>query len=275
MAVEDIKLRKERVSLRTWLLTILVCSVGVLLLYLAGDERSWESYKALQSVIRSLGSLLFVTATINLLWQLWAKRAFLDEVLAKVGIAKEIEFAGILKITDSFHDAVDWKSLFRTVSKLDIFFAYGRTWRNTHVRELQELAAREGARIRVVLPDPDDEQTIVELARRFAYQPQQLRDLIKEAEEYFRNLHTFRGPKGAQIEIRFLPAAPVFSFYRFDHIAIIALYSHRRGRGPAVPTFVCEDGGTLYDYIRKEFDAMVTMGGLARLITDREEKSNE
>lgn len=64
---------------------------------------------------------------------------------------------------------IDWTSLFNKVNKLDIFFAYGQIWRKTYLQELREVAARKNARIRLVLPDPEDEQTISELARRFCY----------------------------------------------------------------------------------------------------------
>jgi hypothetical protein len=223
-------------------------------------------YEVWQTVIQNVGALLLVVVAISILWELWGKRAFLDEVLAKAQVSKEITFAGIIKITDSFHQDIDWQSYFRNVNKLDIFFAYGRTWRNSHIQELREVAAREDTRIRVVLPDPSDEHTVHELSRRFGSEPEQLKLQIREAEEYFKNLRPTAGARGAQIDIWFLPAAPIFTFYRFDQIAILALYSHRRERAP-IPTFICEMGGTLYGYIRKEFDAMISQDGLARLIT--------
>jgi hypothetical protein len=205
---------------------------------------------------------------VTLLWELFGKRAFVDEVLAKAQISRAITFAGIIKITDSFHYDIDWKALFQSVNKLDIFFAYGRTWRHTHIQELQELAKREGARVRVVLPDPEDEHTVFELARRFGYSSEELRKLIEEATEDFRCLRSWGiEGKGARIEIWYLPATPQFSFYRFDRIAILALYPHRRERAP-VPTIVCEMGGTLYDFICKEFEAMIRPDGLARLVME-------
>lgn len=68
--------------------------------------------------------------------------------------------------------------------------------------------------------------------------------------------------EGGSVELWFLPKCPVFSFYRFDHIGILAMYKHQKGRGN-VPTFVFEQGGTLYDFMRQEFDAMIKDDGLA------------
>ena len=267
MGLDDIKLLRERVTLRTLLIALVVAALGVGLLFVAGHRDWWKNNEVWQTVIQNVGALLLVTVAISLLWELRGKRAFVDEVLAKAQISKEITFAGIVKITDSFHHDIDWKSYFQTVNKLDIFFAYGRTWRNTHIEELREAASRQGARIRVVLPDPEDQQTILELARRFYYQPEELKTLIQDAENQFRSLQSTAGAKGAQIDIWFLPATPQFTFYRFDRTAILALYSHRKERAP-IPTFVCEMGGTLYDYVRKEFEAMICSDGLARRVTD-------
>lgn len=270
MALNDIKSIKERVNLRTLLIALGIAITGIGFLWISANDNWWKSCKVWQTVLQNIGALLVVTVVISLLWELYGKRAFLDEVLAKAQISKELTFAGITKITDTFHrQDIDWKKYFHTVNKLDIFFAYGRTWRNVHAEEFRKIAAREEVRIRIVLPDPEDKQVMAELARRFKYTDNEIKTIIREAEAYFRNLINSAGANGAQIDIWFLPAAPLFSFYRFDHVGILALYTHRRDRA-AVPTFVCEMGGTLYDYIYKEFKAMIKENGLARCVTKEE-----
>ena len=269
MALNNIKLIKENVNLRYFLAALIIFFFGIGLLYVSAREDWWKNYRVWQTVLQHTGALFIVTVAIGFLWELVGKRSFLDEVLSKAQMSKEITFAGITQITDSFHHNIDWKTYFHTVNKLDIFFAYGRTWRNTYTEELQKVADREGARIQIVLPDPEDKQVIVELARRFNYTDDEMKGLIREAETYFRDLSNSAGANGAQIDIWFLPAAPYFSFYRFDRVGILALYTHRRERSP-VPTFVCEMGGTLYDYIRKEFKAMISEGGLAKCVTKEE-----
>jgi hypothetical protein len=96
-----------------------------------------------------------------------------------------------------------------------------------------------------------------------------LEDLLPLCEKenlvlYFKKLCPSDTSQEEKIKIWFLPAAPVFSFYCFDTIAILALLSHRRGL-VEVPAFVCEKGGTLYDYIHQEFDFMIE---LARLVKE-------
>lgn len=260
MALNNVALLKERVNLRTILTAVVIAFLGISLLYISGRKDWWAGHETWRIVLQNLGSLFFVTVAITFIWELWGKRAFSDEILAKVQISRDITSAGIIKIAKSFHHDIDWKNYFHTVKELDIFFAYARTWRNTYISELREVAAREGTKIRVLLPDPEDEQTVHELARRFNYTDEEVKNRIREAETYFESLYPSDNNQVVKIEILFLPAAPVFSFYRFDTIAVLTLLSHRRDL-VEVPAFVCEKGGTLYDYIRKEFNFMI---GIAR-----------
>ena len=256
MRLEEPKLFSERVTLRTCLISLLFVIVGIGLLYFYTREGIWAKHKNMQIIVQQLGSLLVVTAVLTLAWELVGKRAFLDEVLAKAQLSRDIKFSGILQITDSFHTDINWDHYITQASKIDIFFAYGRTWRNAHSDEFQKAVQKKDARIRVVLPDPNDSQTVAELAKRFGYTEENLVNCIKEAEEYFKELHSRAMKTKAEVHIWFLSAAPAFTFYRFDHTGVLALYTHRKER-TGVPTFVCEQGGTLYDYIRKEFDAMI------------------
>jgi len=258
------KLFSERVTLRLILTALGIVVIGVLLLALSASEWLGNKSRVCQTVIQQLGGLLFVTAAITLIWEVFGKRAFLDEILAKAQVSRDVEFSGLMKVTDSFHTDIDWSRYIEHASKIDIFFAYGSTWRGSHDQELKRAAQRAEVRLRVVLPDPKDEQTVGELARRFGYTTEKLRSLVEEAANYFRSLRAASAGHGSEISVWFLPAAPTFTFYRFDHIGIIAMYTHRQER-VGVPTFVFEQGGTLYDYMRKEFEAMIAgEGGLAR-----------
>ena len=261
---DNIKLLSERVNIRTVVIALVTAVFGVLLLYFSANNSLWVGYEIWQIVIRDLGGFLLVTVALTLFWEIMGKRAFMDEILAKAQISNEIKYAGITKVCDSIRD-IEWKSYLKNVKELDIFFPYGRTWRNTYLQELKEVASRVDARIRVVLPDPDDELTINELSRRFKYTPEKLKELIIEVDSYFRMLLPLN-KKGADINIWYLPAAPTFSTYRIDQKTVLVLYTHRKERVP-VPTFVCEMGGSLDNFIRKEFETMISDGGLARLVT--------
>ncbi|TAK01993.1 hypothetical protein EPO44_08635 [bacterium] len=235
-------------------------------MYFAAKDQWWSGYESWQIVARNIGSLCVVSVAITFLWELFGKRAFRDELLAKAGLSQEIRTAGLTKITDSFLRDLDWEPLFRTVSKLDIFFAYGQTWRNTHWEKLVAAASR-GIRVRVVLPDPEHDATVTELAKRFNYTKDRVVELIKGAEKEFSQLGSKSSGAGTTVDIWYLPAAPLLTFYRFDFKAVIALYTHRTERVP-VPAFVVESPGTLYNFVRQEFDAMIDQkSGMAKCIT--------
>jgi hypothetical protein len=60
----------------------------------------------------------------------------------------------------------------------------------------------------------------------------------------------------AKIEVWYLSRSPVFSYFRFDSTAIVALYHHKSIRA-TVPAFVFQKGGSLYDYFSAEFESMI------------------
>jgi len=264
--VKERSLFAERTTIRTVLTAVAGAMLGLALLYAAAINNLWTDLQPLQGVLRDVGSLLVASVALSLLFELGGRRAFLDELLAKLRLSDEVRVAGLVGLSASFNADVDWDGLFQGAEKVDFFFAYARTWRNSHYERLQALAADREARVRVVLPDPEDELTVAELARRFKYTPDHLRSQIREAEEFFRGLRPDSSKKGATISLWYLRGAPHFSFYRFDRKVILALYSHRRGL-QRVPTFVLEQGGSLYEFVRQEVEAMTdTSTGLARLI---------
>lgn len=257
------KFLAERTTLRTWFIAVIVAVIGTTLLIVSEIGGLWNGLGSVQNVVRDIGSLMIASIAMTLILELGAKRAFLDELLSKVSLSKEIELAGITTFHPSFHGEIDWNDLFKTAHELDIFFVHGRAWRNEHGEQLIG-AARRGVRIRVVLPDPYDDVVLSEIARRTNHSKQAIQERILLAKDEFSHLEN----EGAKITIWFLPMVPLFSFYRFDHKMILTLYSHRREqkleRLP-VPTFVLEDGGSLYKFIQDDFNAMVdSQKGLAK-----------
>ncbi|MDQ2881602.1 MAG: hypothetical protein M3Y48_10330 [Actinomycetota bacterium] len=164
-------------------------------------------------------------------------------------LTRGFEAAGLLRIGATYLGELEWKQLFAEVTELDIVVAYGQTWRNLHARELAQVAARPDRRVRVVLADPYDELTVAVLADRFDITRDELRARITATRSAYQAL---RRPDGAQIEVYYRAGDRVFSFYRFDDIAVVGLYSHCRARGAAVPVFVCARPGELYEFIQDE-----------------------
>jgi hypothetical protein len=175
-------------------------------------------------------------------------------------LTRDFEAAGLLRIGATYLGELEWKQLFAEVTELDIVVAYGQTWRNMHARELAQVAARPDSRIRVFLADPDDELTVAVLADRFNSTPDELRSRITATRGAYETLR--RPNNGAEIEVYYRPGDRVFSFYRFDDIAVVGLYSHSRARGAAVPVFVCAQPGELYEFIQDELAVIINQSRL-------------
>jgi len=251
-------LLQETTNLRAWLIALVVAIIGVALLGWTAHPNFWIGHESWQELVRAIGSLLIVAVAVSLLWEVVLRRSFLNEVMNRVKTAEEVEAAGLLGFTDEFYREPDWVPLFKVVKELDIFFAYGRTWRHTFDQQLKEVAKRNKARIRVVLPDPESTPTMSQLAERFSYTPEKLKSLIEEAKAYFEDLRSVSGNTGAKIEIWLLPDPPLFTFYRFDHTVILTLYSHAHERR-LVPTFIIQRGGKLYEFAINEFEAILKL----------------
>src|SRR2546425_4813791 len=178
----------ERTSLRTTLIAVGVFMLGILLLVLAANLSSLAARPNWQAIIRDLGALFVASITVATLWDLFSKRAFLSELLAVTQLAEDITAAGIAKITSDFYRGIDWPTLFASTNDLDVFFTYGATWRGSNRVDLQRLAMRKGARIRVLLPDPDSPEVVAELAHRFRQTPEEVKRRIQGAKQDFEQI---------------------------------------------------------------------------------------
>jgi hypothetical protein len=250
----------ERTTLRTIIISIVLVVVGAGSLLMS---TRFGQCNPLIAVFQDLGGLLMVSGAVSALWELAAKRSFLDEIRAKAQMTEELRDAGIIAYESDFR-LLDWHELLDKASCLDIFFTYSRTWRNQYNRELLEMARRRTTRMRVILPDPEDEMTVKSLAHRFGMSETELVERINEAKAYFSG---FGRMHPAEVEVWFYPRPPLFSFYLIDDRAVLALYHHREER-LYVPAFVARGGGELYSYLRDEFEAMIDENkGLARKAT--------
>jgi hypothetical protein len=271
------ELSRARASLVTLGAALIVLVVGLGLRIMA-NEWAWmrDNHTSIAALARELSSLFIVTVAVTLVWELAAKRAFVDELIAKARheltgiiaetrVAEEVRAAGLKVFTKDFWNGIDWLSLFKDANTVDLFFAYARSWVGAYTPQLQELARRKDVRIRVVLPNPQNPATISELARRFNKKPDEVRtdieDTITDLFNIFVEPFRDRADKiPANFSLYFCSKAPVFTFYRFDKLAVMALYKHLFGKG-GIPVFVVEKGGSLYDFIVQEMHGFVDPNG--------------
>jgi len=239
-------------------LAVIIVAVGTLLLYISSMETTWRVHPVIQRVVEHAGALIFVTGLLHLLWELYGKRVFLDEVLAKAGVAQAARSVGIREAYDDFQRLSDWPQLFSGVKELDILVSYARTWRNIHLQELRTLVTTPGTRVRLILPDPDDEAAVGALAERYATLPDEVRKRIAEAANEFANLGNLD-----VTQVWYMRGAPMYSWYRFDDQAVMSFYNHQVDRSP-VPAFVVEQGGILFTFARSDFEKLLASDRVRR-----------
>ena len=244
---------RERTNLRVVLMALFVAISGVGLIYYAELRHDRPT---LHTVLRDLGSILVVTVAVALLWELFARRALLAELLDATRLAEEIQASGIIGVSQHWYKDIPWLPLFKSVHHLDIFFSYSDKWRNAFSEEIRAFAARGNGRVRIVLPDPESSEIVAALSRRFDRDPDQVRGHILEAKEEFERLLSRSAHPEFEWSIWYLPKEPVFSCYRFDDVAILSLYRHRKEGG--VPTLILKRGGAFFEFLYAEYRAFVS-----------------
>lgn len=267
---------RERTNLRTVITALIVLVIGLVLL-MAANEWSWLRNNHAYAIpfVREISALLIVTVVATLIWELYAKRAFVQElinearpafakVIEQTQVAQDLRGAGLKVFTTDFWNNVDWPMLFKDSNTLDMFFAYARSWVGARSQELQELARRPRARIRVVIPNPENPELMAELARRFAKTPEAVRrdilDTINDLMAMFVEPFKHSPLSAPDFSLFLSPSAPVFTFYKFDRMAVLALYKHRIGKG-GIPVFVAERGGKLYEFLSEEMHGFIDQPG--------------
>jgi hypothetical protein len=244
---------KLRVDLAAWKIGTFFFVVGVVLLYLSASNEGPHGPGALDTTIREAGALLFVTGVLGVFWDLLGRRALTTELLTAAELSGDITTAGLKRIATHYLD-VEWDGLLEGANHVDLFFSYARTWRATHATPLRHLVARDGTRLRVVLPDRENAPLMEALAAKFRYQVSELARHIEDAESDFANLAR-QAADGATVELRRTTEFPVYSYYRLDRRCFVVFYSQAPGRVD-VPTLECEQGGTLSGFFRGQFETL-------------------
>lgn len=259
------KLEVQRTNLATILIAVVAALLGLGALYWSNIDTYWTGQETLQGLVRDLGGLFFVTVAITVLWELTAKRAFLDELLTKARISQQVAASGLVNLSYEPY-TIDWESLFQTTRHINLFFAYGKNWRGTHETRLERMASTAGCTIRVVLPDPDDEYLLNDLAERFNKSSSGIRERILDAYNDFSSLKDRHDESGSSVEVWYTKACPVFTIYQFDRVAVLSLYSYQRTKA-GVPHLVATQGGSLYEFVAKEHAALTdASSGMSRRV---------
>lgn len=251
------KQQTEITNLRTYIASGCIFLIGAGLLIAAEKFTYGDGYLWMKSVVSNLGGLLVASVAIAMLWELFSKRSFLDELLEKTGLAEDLRNVGITGISLNPVRGPDFPTLIKSSERLDIFVCYANTWRANFEKDLKTLAAKKNCRIRLIIPNPENQIIMEDLAKRFnATDAAAIKSRIVDAIEEYKSLFASVNNETLNFSIWVHNKTPLTSFYRFDRNAVITLYKHAGGRGET-PTLIAERGGGLYSFIENEVDAMV------------------
>lgn len=238
------------------LVSVVVVMTGGVLLLLSEWLEFFSKHPAWKATVGQAGGAILTTGLLSLLWDLAGKRAMAKEIFAAARIAADIQEAGVERIAFRYLTEVEWSKLFESARELDVFVAYGRSWRNINHENLLKIAKKRGAVIRVVLPDPEDDQHLSVLATRFGHTGMSGLEKVKgDILDTAKSFASMLQIDGAAIKIYYRKGDLLFSCYRFDQRLVLALYSHKRER-TNVPTFVVSNGA-LYDFAFNDLEAIV------------------
>jgi hypothetical protein len=269
--VRNDQLAREIVNLRSVILAISGVVVGVTLLYISGEPELPVSREPLRTLTQQLGGAIFVAAALTILWDLFARRAFLAEVLSLVNLRDDIMRENIVKVSRHINGSkstLDWDDYLRRTRNLDICVPYANTWRRNQIQPLQDLIRTRGAKIRLIIPDEECEDAVRDLARQKREPVEKVKGYIQDIRLGFEALGHNGDPDHACIEIYVLDIVPRFSMYIFDEEAVLAIPSHRGVNDVEFPVFVGKRSGPLsmYATLRDEFQGIL---GFARRVYPR------
>jgi hypothetical protein len=130
-----------------------------------------------------------------------------------------------------------FEDLIASSTEMALYFIHSRRWRENHHAAIKTFLARERSTVQVFLPDLESHELMFSLGRHFEDGPQ-IPALVVDAYRYFARLaREFQKPTELWLFSRY----PTFSFYRFDHQAILALYSNTASKKAAPAMEVTND----------------------------------
>ncbi len=240
--------------------------VGVILVVVGTGLFLWgtalpQEHEFARELLKSIGGNVVFIGLVSFLWEIFSKRAFVEETLALANMTAQLKNAGIEQVTTEYLSELQWSEWLRAPQKVEFFFTYARTWCNVNSVCLGEIVRMRNRTVHVMLPDPGNPQIVSELARRFTSTPQEVENAIKETKAFFEKLGS-RSGEGTVVEIRFAPAPPLFSMYLLGDRAVFSLHSHQSRKG-YVPTYVVKHGGLMFGYLEEEYSFLWNSSAVA------------
>jgi len=250
---------KKLTTLITSLIALVFIFAGLGLIVLTDELDYFTTHGSQKSIVRELGALMFVTASISVFWELFAKRSFLHEVVELVRISENIEESGVSRLCKDFYHTPPWAELFKDTTEFDMVVSYARTWRSMHHSHLVALGKDPKCRIRVVLADPNCPELVAELARRYNKTHEEMLVSMNEA---VREYTEFLGGGLAQFELYLSKRACLYTYYRFNDSIVVSFLPNHKVMRTERPTIILERSGVFPTIFRQDFHQLIAQSTL-------------
>lgn len=239
------------------MVSFLVALLGLFLLLSPQLFPVLNSHPRWLSITNNLGGLLVASLSLSIIWELTVKRSFLLEIYDVSKISFSLKESGISGVSFGFYD-LDWEGYFKYAKEVDIFISYGGSWRGAKESFIKMFAARSGVKIRLVLPDPENQPLVRELARRFNKTESEMKGRIDRAIYEFNDLLK---DKPCEYELYLTTCAPLYGYYRFDRKMVITIFTQGVNR-TSVPAILTDGDGSLPNFFINDFDHLLTQSRL-------------
>jgi len=246
---------KTLATLQASIASIVFLFVGIILL-IVSEWPCLVNMPWLKAILANFGGLLFASMALSIIWELFAKRAFFNEILSKTNLVDDIRKSGISGISVESWQEFDYGKHIRKTKSLDIYICYANTWRNTYEADLKALASQDDVCIRLIVPDTTDDQLMEFVGKRFSMAGHDLKNKIDESVKELSEIFDVSHHKKLRFEIWIHKEVPTMAFYKFDDFAVMTLHKIAAGRGN-VPTIVAEKPGDLFVFVENEVKALV------------------
>lgn len=211
----------------------------------------WRSESAWPSIIISILTSIASIVGISAFWELFAKIKFAEKVISLANISTNLQVSGVIKYTNNFEEEINWREELSYTKQIAIVFTYGATWRIHNRKALKDFLS-DGGEIKVFLPNPKNNSNMNMLDQRFNYESGKTAEKINEAIKFFIGL---KNESNGKLELKLYKYTFQNSYYMMDNYAIMAPFNHLIKQGE-VPALKGVKNGALYDFIKKEIDAI-------------------
>lgn len=240
----------EKLNLKIIIILLILFIIGFVLILISYniENLNWKN------LLNALGSFFIVASILTIIWEIILKRSLIKEIVELTQMSYELKQAGIEKVTNDFHHGIDWSELFLQSKELDVLVSYAATWRNANQRIIEEFSQKSGTKMRIILPNVDNNVLMSELSNKFNKSVEELKKLIIESKDYYVKLD--HDSENINVEIWYFNQSLYYTYYRFTDKIVYASYNNLGRKGPTI-MLILHKAGYLYKKLHFEFNEMI------------------